>query len=567
MLTDAELLRRYAEDKSDAAFADLVARHVDLVYSAALRQVGGDTHRAQDIVQVVFTTLARKAASLTRHPVLAGWLYTATQHAAAKTIRSEARRRAREQEAHVMQEILSSDGGVTDWQRVRPVLDDAMRELGERDREAVLLRFFAHRPFAEIGAALNVSEDGARMRVERALDKLHALLGRRGVTSTSGALAVALAAQAVSAAPAGLATTVTGTALAGAAAGAGLAGGTAAAAAWLTFMSTGKIAATIVAVGGLAAVGLGVYGLQRSHTAEEALAAVGRERDALQARVRESEARALQAEERARENEARLAALPTAPGARGKPAAAVDPAGGDDPSAALIKAKVAASAAEKQALYNARATNPDMQRLTLQAERASFALRFGPLYSRLNLSPEQVARFEQRLTAASETSLDLMAASVAKGLSPQDPAVQRLGADEKSKFEADVRQLLGEAGFREYQNYERSQPARESVSQLLGNLTAIGAPLTADQMNQLTQIVANHSPAYQQGARVKGTAADVRWNEVVTDAQNLLSPAQLGVLRAAATQFGAIQQMREITDAMMRAAPGQPGAPVKVPKS
>src|SRR5437868_1335260 len=117
MLNDAELLQRYAEERSEAAFTELVGRYFDLVYSAALRQVGGDAHRAHDVAQVVFTTLARKAGSLTRHPVLAGWLYTATQHAAAKTIRTETRRRARELEAHVMQEILSSDKSSIDWAR------------------------------------------------------------------------------------------------------------------------------------------------------------------------------------------------------------------------------------------------------------------------------------------------------------------------------------------------------------------------------------------------------------------------------------------------------------------
>jgi RNA polymerase sigma factor (sigma-70 family) len=153
MVTDAELLRRYAEENSEPAFAELVRRHVDLVFSAALRQVRGDAHRAQDITQVVFTTLARKAHSLTRHPVLAGWLYTATRHAATKATRGETRRHAREQEAHLMQEIFSPGVASIDWDRVRPVLDDAMRELNDRDREAVLLRFFARQPFNEIGAA------------------------------------------------------------------------------------------------------------------------------------------------------------------------------------------------------------------------------------------------------------------------------------------------------------------------------------------------------------------------------------------------------------------------------
>src|SRR5687768_12598081 len=164
MPTDAELLRRYTEEKSDAAFAEVVKRYVDLVYSAALRQVRGDTHRAQDVAQVVFTTLARKAVSLTNHPVLAGWLYTATQHAAAKVVRTESRRRTREQEAHLMQEIFGSNESPVDWERVRPVLDTAMGELSAMDRNAVLLRFFAQRSFAEIGTALDVGEDAARMR-------------------------------------------------------------------------------------------------------------------------------------------------------------------------------------------------------------------------------------------------------------------------------------------------------------------------------------------------------------------------------------------------------------------
>src|SRR3954466_8724330 len=107
-IPDPELLRHYAEEKSEVAFGTLVDRYVDLVYSAALRQVGGDAHRARDVAQLVFTVLARKATTLTRHPVLAGWLYVSTHHAATKIMRTERRRHAREQEAHAMNEILSA---------------------------------------------------------------------------------------------------------------------------------------------------------------------------------------------------------------------------------------------------------------------------------------------------------------------------------------------------------------------------------------------------------------------------------------------------------------------------
>src|SRR5439155_1150122 len=116
MNDDAELLRRYAEDASESAFGELVARHIDLVYSAALRVVGGDTHLAQDVAQTVFADLARKARALSRHEVLTGWLYQATRFAAAKAVRTERRRSSREKEAVAMQE-LSSDAN---WERLRP---------------------------------------------------------------------------------------------------------------------------------------------------------------------------------------------------------------------------------------------------------------------------------------------------------------------------------------------------------------------------------------------------------------------------------------------------------------
>ena len=219
MMNDSrELLRRYVAERSEPAFTELVQRHIDLVYSAALRQVGGEAPAAQDVTQAVFTDLARKAARLTRHTSLTGWLYTSTRYLAAKARRAEQRRRAREQHAHTMNQLLQSTGPDPAWDELRPVLDDVMHELSAADREAVLLRFFERRPLAEIGTRLGLSENAARMRVDRALDKLRAALAKRGVTSTATALAAVLADEAVSAAPVGLAATVSHTAFAAGAA-------------------------------------------------------------------------------------------------------------------------------------------------------------------------------------------------------------------------------------------------------------------------------------------------------------------------------------------------------------
>jgi RNA polymerase sigma factor (sigma-70 family) len=216
MNDDAELLRRYVEEGANGAFSELVQRHVDLVYSAALRRLNGDAHLAADATQLVFTDLARKAETLVGHRVLAGWLFTSTRYATSRLVRGERRRHAREVEAHLMQEINhDADAAQLDWQQVRPVLDDVIGELTETDREAILLRFFEGRDYAGVGARLGLADNTARMRIERALDRLRGLLQRRGVTSTSTALAIALANQAVVSAPAGLASAVAGTALAG----------------------------------------------------------------------------------------------------------------------------------------------------------------------------------------------------------------------------------------------------------------------------------------------------------------------------------------------------------------
>jgi RNA polymerase sigma factor (sigma-70 family) len=244
-LEDSELLRRYADQGSEAAFAELVRRRIGLVYAVALRQTRGDWHRAEDATQAVFTDLARKAASLARRPVLVGWLHRSAQFAAAGLIRAEQRRHAREQEAHTMEKIFAGDAPAPDWEKLRPLLDEALNEMDERDRDAILLRYFDGRPFAAIGGRLRLTEGAARMRVERALARLHAALARRGITSSAAALGLALGQHVGVAAPAGLAATVTGGALAASAAGAG---------GWLAaFMGVTKLQAVIV--GGVVVAG------------------------------------------------------------------------------------------------------------------------------------------------------------------------------------------------------------------------------------------------------------------------------------------------------------------------
>jgi len=212
MNDDLTLLREYAERNSEEAFAALVSRHVNLVYSVALRQVR-DPHLAEEITQAVFIILARKADSLGDKTILPGWLCRTARYASANALTIQRRRQHREQEAHDMQTILNEPESET-WRQIAPLLDGALEQLGRKDHDAVVLRFFENKNFSEVGAALGASEDAAKMRVSRALEKLRKFFTQRGISSTTATIAETISANSVQAAPVALAKSVTAVALA-----------------------------------------------------------------------------------------------------------------------------------------------------------------------------------------------------------------------------------------------------------------------------------------------------------------------------------------------------------------
>src|SRR4051812_36314884 len=119
MASDSELLLRYARDRDEDAFAELVQGHIGVVYSAALRRVSGDSHAAAEITQSVFVALARNAARLASHPVLNAWLHASTRNAAANLRRGEQRRDRQLQEIQAMHELNSSERLAQEWQSIR----------------------------------------------------------------------------------------------------------------------------------------------------------------------------------------------------------------------------------------------------------------------------------------------------------------------------------------------------------------------------------------------------------------------------------------------------------------
>src|SRR6185312_16231601 len=204
---DAILLREFAERQFEPAFAEIVRRHVNLVYSVALRFTH-NSEDAQDVTQTVFILLAQKAGSLRERASLTGWLYETTRFTSMKFLRTRARRAAREYEA-VTQSIPVASDVENLWQRLEPLLEEAMSHLSEKDRALIALHFFENKSHAETAAALGIAEWATRKRVARAVEKLRVFFGKRGVAAPTAVLAKAISENSIQAAPAALAKTVT----------------------------------------------------------------------------------------------------------------------------------------------------------------------------------------------------------------------------------------------------------------------------------------------------------------------------------------------------------------------
>ena len=210
-MDDRTLLREYATSNSEAAFETLVSRHIRLVHSAALRQMR-DSHWAEEVTQVVFIILAQKAGRISAETILSGWLIKTTRFVALAQTRAAARRRQYEQESHMQSENQLNPPDPL-WEEISPLLDEALVQLGDKDRQAVMLRFFEDRSLTEVGRSLGIAEDAARMRISRALEKLRCFFLKRGVTASVAIIAGALTANSVQAAPVALAKTITAVAV------------------------------------------------------------------------------------------------------------------------------------------------------------------------------------------------------------------------------------------------------------------------------------------------------------------------------------------------------------------
>lgn len=563
---DAELLRRYAEEGSNAAFAELVRRHVGLVYAAALRQLGGAVHRAEEVTQGVFIDLARKAGALARRTEIVGWLYTSTHHAAAKLKRDEQRRQHREQEAHTMQEISSDSADRIDWDRLRPVLDSAMHELGERDRAVILLRFFQGRRFAEVGHTLGMSEDGARMRTERALEKLHGLLARRKITSTTAALGLLLANQPAVAVPAGLAASVAGAALAGTAGTAALTAG------GMTGIFFSTMTTKIGWMVGLTAAGLGlgtaVWQNQEAQAARSRAETVAQERDALREQVAGMRQRVtLETERRAaleRTAEANLTVKSKVP-----PMTARGSLSGPN---GMSAAKEEPAAAKWSLMPSSGSPEEDRKRIR-EINGKNVDASYAALYQKLGWTAEQREQFKAMILDCEESGSALFKKAVAVARE-KNPAMDRAEQYEifeasqaqlRQEQQAEARRRFGAAVGDALEQFQIRQPVRFLAQGLTNERPSHLPPvtmtmLTPAEADQLTEIMASHA----QGPVSKVELAALDMDAVVVQAQTqgLLNAAQAAVLRADVARAQAQQQAQRAQNTMplaeLKAKMGKP---------
>jgi len=250
------MLASYARGESEEAFAELVRRHLPLVYSAAMRQVRSP-QLAEEVAQSVFLDLARNASRLKPGTVLAAWLHQVTRRTAIDVVRTESRRQVRENAMHQMSEM---ENGAADWSQIESLLDEGLDGLAEVERTALLLRYFEDKSLREVGLTLGTSEDAAQKRVSRGVDRLRDFFTRRGVKVGTTGLAFMLSTRAVEAIPAGLASSISASAMV-----TGLAAKSAGSVfVAKTITSMTALQKTTIAAGMLIAAGAGIYEASRA---------------------------------------------------------------------------------------------------------------------------------------------------------------------------------------------------------------------------------------------------------------------------------------------------------------
>ena len=508
---DAKLLQLYAREHSEKAFSELVQRHLRAVYAVVLRRVGGDVHLAEEATQDVFAALGRKAASLRSTPSVAGWLFVSARYASAKIVRREQRKRALPFEETLVNATSVLAESEPNWTVLRPLLDALIQNLNTADREALLLRFYEDRSFAEIGEVLRLPENTARMRVSRAIEKLRGKLLRQGIASTSVALAAGLAEQASAAVPATLLASVVSAAVAN----------TTVSISLLSLMALTKTQTAIVAA--LIASGAAVVGFEQH-----------REISSLRAQLSAQDTDLQKTKKQLSETSDKLAVSEIA---RQKLAAR-------EPSSAASNSSAPSNTQEIAVIHlkNVFRDHPEMAAVQKRIGRRSIVAQYKAGLQQLHLPPMVESKLKELLVERSESRQDAYDIGTTAGAKPDSPEVTKAANDAAAPLNKAIKALIGWAAMDKLETlsgtsgYSRGQNWIAEIS-----LIDAQQPLTPEQSAQLQEVYyqvnsPQQNPEAKDSAFQKADAAT--WltkadTDYLTKAAAFLHPDQIETIRGA----------------------------------
>ena len=454
MTNDADLLGEFARDPATRsgqdAFTELVNRHLNLVYSAAMRQVRSP-QLAEEVSQSVFTQLARHAATLKPGTVLAAWLHRVTCHAAIDAVRRESRRLAHEQIASEMSLLMNDDA--EDWLQIEPHLDEAVQSLDETDRAAILLRFFENKSLREVGETLGTSEDAAQKRVVRALERLREYFITNKIAVPTGGLAGVISANVILFAPVGLLSKIAAGALA-----VPIAASTSLTTAKIIAMTTlQKITVGALLVGAAATIAYQYRETSSLRQENETYAQRQARENALTAQIQQLEQQRDQASNALASVKEENAAL------RNHPTEVLK-----------LRGEVGALREEKAQLsatspLSKLISTPEARALVREQQKGGMAMIYKQLAQQLKLTPDQTDKFNDLLADHIMQDIDYVTAAI-RDKTSSDQLSQTFATDNASLGQ-NIKDLLGADALAQYQNYTKNLLANLTAQQFQDSLT------------------------------------------------------------------------------------------------
>jgi RNA polymerase sigma factor (sigma-70 family) len=467
--SDQELVSQFAREHSEDAFALLVNRHLNLVFSAALRQVRSP-QLAEEVCQSVFANLAQNAPKLKPNTVLTAWLYQVTRNAAIDVVRREARRQEREQIAVQMSQMNTDP---SEWMQIEPMLDEAMQSLEEAERTAILLRYFENKSLRDVGQALGASEDAAQKRVSRAVEHLREYFSKRKITVGASGLVALVSANAIQAAPTGLAITVTAGAMTTSAA---LSATTALAVSKTIAMTT--LQKTIITTLSAVAAGGIIFSVYQTHQAsalrKEVQALKQQQQAALTSQVRELQ----------RERDGATNALATL-------AAENDALKKNPPDVAKLRGEVGRLRMENTSLGSTSAlskvtANPASKKMLRDQQKLGMSVIYKGFTQQLKLTEQQTDQLNDLLADHIMQNVDHVTAVLRDKLTPEQ--MNGLFASQDAALQAQIQELLGQDGLSQYKDYTKNLLSTLTAEQFKGMLSGDDAA-KQEKVKQISQIV------------------------------------------------------------------------------